>query len=291
MMIQKNIYEDGGFMKKTKNRIQPFLMLLLLLFLLSAGIYLYRCLTFDGGPLIIGHAMGGLKDGKYSNSLEAFETNYKKGVRVFEADFSVTSDNVLILRHDWTKKRGQEGLLKYEGYIPTYEEFMNTPLYGKYTPLSCKDIFRLMLEYDDIYIVTDTKDEDYETVERDFQLIVQDAEEMNATSCLDRFIVQIYNDEMYDAVNSVHPFQNWIYTVYKRGTDNFEQLCQFCVERNIQVITMNQKKYTQEFQSMVDQYELQLYLHTVNDRKDAREFYKKGVDGFYTDQLTSASFR
>lgn len=281
-------------MKKSKKQIVPILLVLTTLCLIFAGIYGYKQYTLwkilNADPLLIGHAMGGLKGGRYSNSLEAIETNYAKGIRVFEADFQVTSDNVLILRHDWTKARGQEGLLKYEGYVPTYEEFMNTPLYGKFTPLSCKDLFGLMLKYDDIYIVTDTKNDDYETIVRDFQLLIQDAEAMNATSCLDRVIVQIYNDEMYDAVNSVHPFKHWVYTVYKRGTKDFEQLCQFCVEKDIDIITMNQKKYTDELQALADQYDLKLFLHTVNKKKNAKEYYQKGVDGFYTDKLTSASF-
>lgn len=281
-------------MKKNKKILISALTLFFLLVISLGTVYMYNHRVvvsgLDAQPFMIGHAMGGLEDGNYSNSLEAFETNYKKGIRVFEADFSVTSDNVLILRHDWTKSRGQKGLIKYEGYIPTYEEFMYTPLYGKYTPLSCADLIELMLEYEDIYVVTDTKDGEYDKVVTEFQMILDCATKLDALSCLDRFIVQLYNDEMYDAVVSVYPFKSMIYTVYQRGTDNFEQLCQFCVEKQIPVITINQKKYKEELQHLADQYDLKIYLHTVNDKKDARNFYKAGVDGFYTDKLTGASF-
>ena len=136
----------------------------------------------------------------------------------------------MVLRHG-TKNRGQDGLLKYEGYIPDFEEFMNTPLYGKFTSLSVKDFFQLIKAYDDIYIVTDTNGSDTETVNRDFQLFVQEAKATKATSCLNRVIIQIYNDEMYDTVNNIYPFKHWFYTVYQRSTDNFEQLCQFCTKR------------------------------------------------------------
>lgn len=241
-------------------------------------------------PLLIAHAMGGLEDGKYSNSLEAFTVNYKKGLRVFEADFQVTSDHVMVLRHDWTKKRGQKGLLKEDGYIPTAEEFLTTPLYGKYTPLALSDLFELMKKYEDVYIITDTKGKEHDEVISDFGLLVDTARQTDSLDCLSRFIVQIYNDEMYDAVLSVYPFTNWIYTVYQRGTDNFEQLCRFCQENGIPIITINYKKYKEEFQKLADEYGLLIYLHTVNDSDAALSFYEMGVDGFYTDEITPALF-
>lgn len=284
----------GGFMRISKKQTMPILVLLSTIICILCGIYGYKQYklwrVLNAEPLLIGHAMGGLDGGRYSNSLEAFEANYAKGIRVFEADLQVTSDNIMVLRHDWTKDRGQEGLLKYEGYIPTYDEFMNTPLYGKFTPLSANDLFKLMKKYDDIFIVTDTKSGDSETVIRDFELLVKTAKEARATSCLDRVIVQIYNDEMYDTVNNIYPFKHWIYTVYKRGIKDFDQLCEFCIDRDIEIITMNQNKYTDELQAMVDQYDLKLFLHTVNKKKKAKNYYEKGVDGFYTDKLKSTSF-
>lgn len=285
----------GGFMKTNKKRFILVFIIFFIALLVYIGIYNYKQHTLNQilntDPLLIGHAMGGLDGGRYSNSLEAFEANYAKGIRVFEADLQVTSDNIMVLRHDWTDDRGQEGLLKYEGYIPTYDEFMNTPLYGQFTPLSIKDVFYLMKEYDDIFIITDTKSSDPETIKRDFELLVQTAKEARATSCLKRIIVQIYNDEMYDIVKNIHPFKHWIYTVYQRGTQDFEQLCQFCIEKDIKIVTMNQNKYKAELHEIVDQYGLKLFLHTVNSKKKSKKFYKKGVDGFYTDKLTSANFQ
>lgn len=241
-------------------------------------------------PVLIGHAMGGIKDAAYSNSLEAFKKNYRKGLRIFEADFATTSDNKLVLRHDWKKKRGQKGLLKEEGYIPTYDEFMNTPLYGKYTPLSLADVFQLMKRHPDVLIITDTKSDQYDKIVAQFQLLKETAEETDSMNCLDRFIIQLYNDEMYDAVTSVYPFKVFIYTVYQRGTDNFEQLCQFCVENDIKIVTMNQNKFKDEFMELIKQYDLKLFLHTVNDPEKANRFHDKGVSGFYTDILTDKDF-
>lgn len=43
-------------------------------------------------PLMIAHAGGGINGLSYSNSIEALDLNYDKGFRIFELDFSWTSE-------------------------------------------------------------------------------------------------------------------------------------------------------------------------------------------------------
>lgn len=246
-------------------------------------------MDFNSDPVLVAHAMGGLENAKYSNSLEAFKTNYKKGYRIFEADIIATSDNVLVLRHDWIEDYGQNLNLE-NGNIPTYKEFMKAPMYGKYTPLSLKDVFKLMKKHKDIYLITDTKEYAPAKTKALFEQILADAESVNATNCLDRVIVQIYNNAMYDAVMEVYPFKQIIYTLYVRGTHYFEQLCQFCVERDINIITMDYKQHSQKLQAIADEYNIKTFVHTINKKKRAKKFYNRGVTGIYTDKLTSASF-
>ena len=76
------------------------------------------------------------------NCLEGFQAMYAQGVRVFEADLRMTSDQKVVLRHDW-RKGWQRGIR--ETSIPTLEEFLNAPILGKYTPLSFQDLLLLMV--------------------------------------------------------------------------------------------------------------------------------------------------
>ena len=48
-------------------------------------------------------ANSGGKIGEYTltNSIEALDASYEKGIRLFDVDFLFTADDVLILRHDW----------------------------------------------------------------------------------------------------------------------------------------------------------------------------------------------
>lgn len=51
--------------------------------------------------MLIAHAGGSVKDKKLTNSLQALNANVEKGYVLFEVDFEWTSDNRLVLIHDW----------------------------------------------------------------------------------------------------------------------------------------------------------------------------------------------
>lgn len=235
--------------------------------------------TFLPSPLII-HAMG-LVDGiPYTNSLEAFQIHYVNGQRYFETDFSVTSDDQLVAWHGW------EGVDQENA--PTEEVFLNTPSYGRYTPLSLKHIIVLMQQYEDVFIVTDTKDVDPIMARKDISILVETAREMNAMDVLDRFVIQFYNMEMYESIKDLYDFPNYIFTLYAvwHGDEKeFVDYCRFCVANGVRTITMWDYKYAEnpKLSQIADQYGIAIYVHTVNDWKRAEEMFSLGAYGIYTD--------
>ena len=52
-------------------------------------------------PPLIAHAGGGIAGVTYSNSREALDHSYGKGLRLFEIDLNWTTDGHLVLVHDW----------------------------------------------------------------------------------------------------------------------------------------------------------------------------------------------
>ena len=67
------------------------------------------------GNALIAHALGEYEGKIETNSKEAFLQSWENGFRVMEADFVYTSDNVLVVRHDFHNRRklsGQGGLCK-----------------------------------------------------------------------------------------------------------------------------------------------------------------------------------
>jgi len=237
------------------------------------------------GSSIIGHSFGSVDGISYTGSKEAFLEKYDKGYRTFEVDLEITSDNKVVLRHDWDQEI-QVGISSE--CIPMEEEFLAVPILGTYTPLSFADLCLLMQEYPDIWIVTDSKYSDTENVEKQFTIMVQTAEECNAVEVLDRMVVQIYNETMYEKIKEVHPFPSFIFTMYQRWDGTAEQLIQisrWCVEHDVDAIAMWYYLSDEENREVAKRYDRDIYLHTVNDIAAAREFLENGVTGIYTDDI------
>lgn len=153
------------------------------------------------GDITIAHAGGRIDDCDYSNCVDAIYMNYEKGQRVFEIDFAVTSDNKLVGKHDWDYVVQEEGVT---GDVWDEQRFLNVPIFGRYEPLSFGILCGIREEKPDIWIVTDTKDVEEEAVRREFEIMVNTAHEVGKENVLDRIIVQIYNEEMYDIVHDVY---------------------------------------------------------------------------------------
>lgn len=235
-------------------------------------------------PIVV-HAMGKIEDDTYTNSLEAFELHYMEGQRIFETDFSVTSDNRLVARHDWGDW-WQEGI--DEDHIPTREGFLAVPIFGKYTPLSIEDVIELMKTYKDVILITDSKDSDPQLAREEISMMINTAKAMGAEEVLERFVIQIYSPEMFYAVRDLYDFQRYIFTLYAiwdGSQTQFTDICRFCKCEGIKTITMDASRLIKDPQTAIiaKEYELELYVHTVNEQKEALQVVMLGADGIYTD--------
>lgn len=278
------------YLKMFKEHINQIVAITVLLALLFGGYGTLKIRkmnekrTYLGSPIII-HAMGLVNGVAYTNSLEAFQTHYANGERYFETDFSLTSDNRLVARHDW--EAGWQKGIDYEN-VPTEEVFLNTLIFDTYTPLSLKDIIFLMQQYEDVYIVTDTKDVEPELAKRDIAILVETAKEMNALDVVDRFVIQIYSIEMYEEIKDIYDFPNYIFTLYAiwNGDEReFVEYCRFCVAHGIRTITMWDYRCADNPRlcQIADKYGIEIYVHTVNDQETAEKMFSLGVRGIYTD--------
>lgn len=238
------------------------------------------------GDSLIAHAGGGIEKQNYTNSKEAFINSYESGMRTIEMDFVLTSDDKLVCCHDWDEQMCSD----YEAdYVYSEEEFLNIRIYDRFTPLSLKTLMELMEIYDDVWIVTDTKDMDVELVKKEFQILVETAEEVGSPELLDRFVVQLYDYEMYDVVEEIHSFPSYVLTLYLLGgvdEESFREHCRFLRNRDINSITMWQNWFRPEFKEIADTYGIDIYVHTVNNADTVEEMQAWGVRGFYTDYVT-----
>jgi phosphoglycerol transferase MdoB-like AlkP superfamily enzyme/glycerophosphoryl diester phosphodiesterase len=101
----------------------------------------------------IAHAGGRIGGHDYTNSLEALDSSYRKGFRLFELDISRTSDSTFVAAHDWKKWQEMTG---YSGPMPpSHEAFMQQKLFGQYSPLDMERINAWFTAHPDAILVTD----------------------------------------------------------------------------------------------------------------------------------------
>ena len=202
--------------------------------------------------ILVSHAFGRIEEYSYTNSLEAFESNYAKGHRTFEVDLYLTKDNKVVLAHDWAHAASVQKQVWTEVMPPMEDEFKGAKIYNKFTPLSYIELLQLMKAYPDIWIITDTKYTDKERVEIQFHYMVDIAISLGMKDVLNRLIIQIYNE-----VKTIYPFRSYIFTLYQRWHGNkeeLEEICRWCMEEGINVITMAISLYSVDSQQIANRF-------------------------------------
>ncbi len=257
---------------------------------LSREMRLLQAQWYDDGGLVI-HALGEIDGKTYTNSKEALENSYQYGNRYMECDFILTSDERLVACHDWEvwnqKNSAKFREMKREAaYIPGFEEFMETKVMGEYTPLSAEDLIEFMRQNEDLYLITDSKSAEPEYIQKEFANLKKIAIDRGCEEVLDRFVIQIYHAYMHEVIDEIYPFPNYIFTLYQEGyrgePDKMEEYAEFCMQYDIDVITMSASYYSDELSEICERYGLQLYVHTVNNEDEISAYLAKGV-GVYTD--------
>lgn len=238
---------------------------------------------------MIAHALGGVDNIAVTNSLEAFLYNYERGYKVFEVDLQYTQDEKLVAAHDLSSPYKNSNLSFLKDGV-TYEEFRNNKIYETLTPLSFEDVVYLMEQYPDVYIITDTKYTDTETIEKQFNTMIETTEKIDK-SLLDRMIPQLYTYEMYDTINEIYNFNSYIFTLYQMEDLDVSYFTNFVYENGIGAVTMDEYRATSSsIIHSLNQYGIKSYVHTINDLNVVVNYLNMGVNGFYTDFLPNYNF-
>ena len=236
---------------------------------------------------LIAHAMGGVnKNYRYTNSKEGFIEHYNKGTRIFEVDLVETKEGAIVARHDWSNSLydilEQENEYKDEKAL-TLDEFKSKKINKTLTPLTLNDMVDLMLEYDDFYIVTDTKSSKKDDVNRVFTKLVDKLNKKDP-SLIDRIIPQIYNRDMFFLLKDIYDFKNILYTLYLESS-SYSEVIEFAKEYKISGVVMSEEKYNKYFIQELNKNGIKSYVHTINDEEKIKKYIEEGVYGIYTDYV------
>lgn len=238
---------------------------------------------------IITHALGGLDGYTYLNSRESFINHYDKGCRFFEVDLSQTSDGVWVCRHNWKEPMGQwEGDKKK---VLSAEEFLNTPIYGKYTPMSFEDLLKLLDEYPDAFVTIDSKQysvRNYQRTLDDYAQYREIAINAGLEHTLGQIIPELYNSAMYSGTMLVYKFPAYLYSLWQEySIEELNDIADFCQANQIQAVSLYCEYWSEDVQKIFDERDILVYIYTINDEEKAREYVKAGAKGVCTDTLIS----
>ena len=262
--------------------------------------------TVDESKFII-HALGGMEE-KYSyvNSIDCLETVYEAGYRLFEADISFTSDNVLVLAHsgenniwsknDWEKRLGQpfqdskSSAGDMEKNLCDYETFMNFRIQGRYKATALSEIFDFMETHDDMYLMVDAGHRTYEDTLAYYQELVRVADGRN--DVLNRLIAGGQTTDMVKAAREAYDFP--IINLYYDSDDKREEVLNtpelfltYCKENRIISFSTAKDYYTEEVANVLNAPDSGLtgYVFTVNDSVEEGLILEKGDVIIGTDYL------
>jgi len=146
-----------------------------------------------------------------------------------------------------------------------------------------------MIEHPDTFLVTDTKSfyNDDATNKKQIELLVDTAKKMDE-SLLNRIIPQVYDQNCYDILMKVYPFDSVIYTLYE-SSDTPEEVVDFVAGcDNIKVVTMMWTQLTDDFYKGLTGLSKYIYIFTIDIPKQVEIFKLWGAHGFYTDYINPA---
>jgi glycerophosphoryl diester phosphodiesterase len=151
---------------------------------------------------LVAHAGGGVRGLIYTNSREALDENYAKGYRVFELDFEWTTDDRLVLVHDWQHTSSQFGV---QPHVFSYAEFVGRTRRDKLHQVTFEDLHEWLQNHRDAFVVTDTKSSNE---------LLLDYLRKNGGDVLPQLIIQIYRLSELHTARQLGPRAVWL-TVYK----------------------------------------------------------------------------
>jgi len=184
--------------------------------------------TWQGYPLIA-HALGRIEGHDYTNSREAMDRAYRRGLRLFEADVALTSDEEPVLVHGWGRRE-----LERLGHVVGDDEepaalsaaqFLSAKIDARFTTQHLSDLYAFLQSHSDARVLFDIRPQTGEATRRIYDRIAAVIVDPAARA---RCMAGCYSREMVEAVAATGHFEliNLYFdpTLYD-SADEFAEVC------------------------------------------------------------------
>ncbi|WP_170923712.1 glycerophosphodiester phosphodiesterase family protein [Desulfocicer vacuolatum] len=224
----------------------------------------------------VAHAGGGINNKKYTNSIDALNSNLKKKFQYFEIDFSFTADDKLVCLHDWKQSFKRSFGFERNKKL-TLDEFnylvKNKSEFQKCTACSLSEWMKMNPS---AIIITDVKENNIEALKIMLEILP------NAKT---RIIPQVYNPENFEKIKGLG-FEKMIWTLYRYRGSNDEVLNWVENFATPFAVTMPKSRAESTLPKELKKRQIPSYVHTVNTTQEKEKYINKfGISEIYTDFL------
>ncbi|MBR0599127.1 glycerophosphodiester phosphodiesterase family protein [Sinanaerobacter chloroacetimidivorans] len=266
---------------KTKNAAR--ITTLILTFVLITGISAVNSYAEETAERsyekVIAHGGGVYKGYETTNSVEALNQAIEHGYKLIELDMELTSDQKVIMLHDWDRTT-----LHYFGTVfdrkISQSQFLNLTIHGQLEVLTFDKLITILKQAPGIKIVSDTKGDNLE-------LLSQIAKEYPEYVC--RIIPQIYDYDELEPVKALG-YEDIIFTLYAQPNFDIDTLAQFVTSHDLYAVTMPDYYAERGYCKKLSAYGIKIYVHPVSAMEQAMEFTEMGAYGVYSGTLLPEEF-
>lgn len=252
----------------------------------------YKVNNLNSEFALIAHAGGSLNIGNrtyasVTNTREAFEQSYGRGLRLFEVDLLFTTDGKLVAKHGWDNTMFGTKFSDKSGQSLTYKEVMSHPVYGKFHSIDTQGLISFLEKHPDAFLITDAKPSDDSNVYKVHQAIINEAKKMNNEHVLQRIIPQIYATNQYKNIKAMYPFPQILLTLY--AARESEEKIQKFIENEPEllgiVISDEIFKQRKKLVNAAQAKNKKVFVHTIDNIERLKWYQKQGIDGVYTNHI------
>ena len=243
----------------------------------------------------IAHSGGGI-DGKiYSNSLDAWNLSYANGNRLFDADMRLTSDGYVVLRHELHNNLELNDVAMKDSKITvnrfnlldfsvsqgnmTHDEFMNSKIFSKYSPMDLDTMIKFIKEHDDVYVLIDAKEE-LETI---YTKIVEAAD--YDENILEHIVPSLYRYSEYEVIMNIYKFKEVGMRQYINNNLKYNELLDFMLKNNIHVLNVDIQHIQDADIKRFKENGIRIYVAVIDYISDMKYYESLGADGAVTNYL------
>ncbi len=222
-------------------------------------------------PTFVSHAGGTVKEITHTNSKQAIEDSLKRGNYFVELDFLFTTDQQVVLGHNWGL---MSHLMELTDFPVSHETFMKSSLADGLTQMDLADLAALMEKEERLFVITDAKAGNLQLL----SLIAQEYPTLKH-----RFIPQVYDEKEYETAVGLG-YKHIIYSLYQAyRTDS--QVLDFVTRYNPYAVTMATERVKNGLAKKLKMAGVYTYTHTINTEEELVLYQKMGVDGVYSATL------